>query len=98
MTTPKMPWVKIFYHLCDTKRVEDEAHRGVDQLATTSCKDYGGHRFKPRFNRRPMVVGSMGLHEGHSGGKMRIPPRVTQAQYHPDYPSFLFKMHPWGVG
>ena len=44
-----------------------EARRGVDQLATASYKNYGGHKFKPQFNRRPMVVGSMGLQEGHSG-------------------------------
>ena len=45
------------------------ARRGVDQLATASCKDYGGHRFKPRLNRRPMVAGFVGLQEGYSGSK-----------------------------
>ena len=25
-TIPKAPWKKIIYHLCDTKRVEDEKH------------------------------------------------------------------------
>ena len=43
------------------------ARRDVDQLTTTSCKDYEGHSFKPRFNHRPMVAGSVGLQEGHSG-------------------------------
>ena len=34
--------------ICDKTMFEPiVSRRGVDQLATASCKDYGGHRFKP---------------------------------------------------